>query len=130
MSRIFQFLLLGFVLFSTEGYISKGIFTGRLRRLDSNVRCPSYLQRGDMSVACDASKFAVTANTISTLVGTSTILISPVVASAYAEPSAREALQLLSGYQTQTPNWFTWGTLAVLAYILAFEIWKKVLAAW
>jgi hypothetical protein len=37
---------------------------------------------------------------------------------------------LLNGYQTQTPNWFTWGTLAVLTYILAFEIWKKVLAAW
>jgi hypothetical protein len=84
----------------------------------------------DMNGARDATKFAVTVKTISTLVGTSTILIGPVVASAYAEPSAREALQLLNGYQTRTPNWFTWGTLAVLAYILAFEVWKKVLAAW
>lgn len=90
----------------------------------------SKQQRRDISSRHDATKFAVNVNAISTLVGTSTILVGPVVASAYAEPSAREALQLLNGYQTQTPNWFTWGTLAVLTYILAFEIWKKVLAAW
>lgn len=130
MSKIFQLLLLGFVLFRTEGYISKGIFSGKLLRLDSTVRCMSKQQRRDISSLHDATKFAVNVNAISTLVGTSTILVGPVVASAYAEPSAREALQLLNGYQTQTPNWFTWGTLAVLTYILAFEIWKKVLAAW
>lgn len=130
MSRISSFILLGFVLFRTDCYIRNGVFTGKLLRLDSNVRCTSNLHGRDIFSAHDATKFAVAVNTISTLVGTSTVLVSPVVASAYAEPSAREALQLLNGYQTQTPNWFTWGTLAVLAYILAFEIWKKVLAAW
>ena len=130
MSKFLQLLLVGFVLFRTEGYISKGIFSGKLLRLDSTVRCTSKQQRRDISSRHDATKFAVNVNAISTLVGTSTILVGPVVASAYAEPSAREALQLLNGYQTQTPNWFTWGTLAVLTYILAFEIWKKVLAAW
>ena len=64
------------------------------------------------------------------LAGSPAIFVGPSIASAIAEPSAREALQLLSGYQTRTPNFFTWGTLAVLAYVLAFEVWKKILAAW
>jgi hypothetical protein len=67
---------------------------------------------------------------LKTFLGSSVVFIGPSIATAAAEPSAREALQLLSGYQTHTPYWFTWGTLAVMAYILAFEIWKKVLAAW
>ena len=67
---------------------------------------------------------------LKSFLGSSVVFISPSIATAVAEPSAREALQLLSGYQTHTPYWFTWGTLAVIAYILAFEIWKKVLAAW
>jgi hypothetical protein len=67
---------------------------------------------------------------LKSFLGSSVVFISPSIATAAAEPSAREALQLLSGYQTHTPYWFTWGTLAVMAYILAFEIWKKVLAAW
>ena len=67
---------------------------------------------------------------LKSLLGSFIVLISPSIATAAAEPSAREALQLLSGYQTNTPYWFTWGTLALLVYILAFEIWKKVLAAW
>lgn len=67
---------------------------------------------------------------LKSLLGSSVVLLTPSIATAAAEPSAREALQLLSGYQTHTPYWFTWGTLALMTYILAFEIWKKVLAAW
>lgn len=130
MTRIFRCLLLVLLLFRIEGYISKGIFTGKLLGTGFNARRAICRQRNDLSTEPAPIKIVVTANTISTLVGLSTILAGPVVASAYAEPSAREALQLLSGYQTHTPNWFTWGTLAVLAYVLAFEIWKKVLAAW
>ena len=64
------------------------------------------------------------------LTATTILFAGPAIASAVAEPSAREALQLLGGYQTHTPYWFTWGTLAVLVYVFAFEIWKKVIAAW
>ena len=67
---------------------------------------------------------------VGSLTATATVLTGPIIASAVAEPSAREALQLLGGYQTHTPYWFTWGTLAVLVYVLAFEIWKKIIAAW
>ena len=67
---------------------------------------------------------------LAALTGSFALFVGPSIASAIAEPSAREALQLLSGYQTRTPNFFTWGTLAVLAYVLAFEVWKKILAAW
>lgn len=67
---------------------------------------------------------------VGSLTATASLLVAPTIASAIAEPSAREALQLLGGYQTHTPYWFTWGTLAVLVYVLAFEIWKKIIAAW
>lgn len=67
---------------------------------------------------------------VGSLTATASLLVGPTIASAIAEPSAREALQLLGGYQTHTPYWFTWGTLAVLVYVLAFEIWKKIIAAW
>ena len=67
---------------------------------------------------------------VRSLTAIATLLVGPTITSAVAEPSAREALQLLGGYQTHTPYWFTWGTLAVLVYVLAFEIWKKIIAAW
>mmetsp|Transcript_34809 Transcript_34809/g.33119 ORF Transcript_34809/g.33119 Transcript_34809/m.33119 type:complete len:128 (+) Transcript_34809:358-741(+) len=68
-------------------------------------------------------------NLIGAGAGFSMLFSHPSLASAI-EPGAQEALQLLSGYETRTPYFVTWGMLAVLVYAIAFEIWKKWLAAW
>jgi hypothetical protein len=82
-------------------------------------------QINDFRINSDAIRNVIRAGT-----GFSILLSHPSIASAVADPSAQEALQLLSGYQTRTPSFITWGMLAVLVYALAFEVWKKWLAAW
>lgn len=74
--------------------------------------------------------FSMIRNVIGASAGSSILFSHPSVASAIAEPAALEALQLLSGYQTRTPYFITWGMMGVLAYAIAFEVWKKWLAAW
>ena len=107
----------------------------RVRKVQSSVyRCNTGNMRclaSDPKSAEHIANLAANRNGAVTIgLGSSVFFMGPAMAAAVAEPSAREALQLLSGYQTRTPNSFTWFTIAVLVYILSFEIWKKVVAAW
>lgn len=95
-----------------------------------NIKHLRFSDRDDMNTKNLTLESSTTNVALMTVIGSSVLFMGSNIASAIAEPSAREALQLLSGYQTRTPNFFTWGTLAVLAYVLAFEVWKKILAAW
>jgi hypothetical protein len=95
------------------------------RNKESFLRCSNReMEHKDFEINSDATR-----NLIGAGVGFSILFSHPTLASAI-EPSAQEALQLLSGYQTRTPYFVTWGMLAVLVYAIAFEIWKKWLAAW
>lgn len=126
----FQCLTLATTVLQTMSYQGISPLSSNIR-----IRCRTaiflrFASDNPYEVTNDMEENNLIDKALKSLLGSSVVLLTPSIASAAAEPSAREALQLLSGYQTHTPYWFTWGTLALLTYILAFEIWKKVLAAW
>lgn len=126
----FQSLILASMALQTMGYQGIGPFS-RISRFIGRPALPVHLTSDNFNeLEKEMKGNDLIDKALQSFLGSSVVFVSPSIATAAAEPSAREALQLLSGYQTHTPYWFTWGTLAVMAYILAFEIWKKVLAAW
>jgi hypothetical protein len=106
----------------------------KLTRFKYSKKGTSPLLRHSKREKDQIKDFRITSDAIRNVIrvgtGSSILLSHPSIASAVADPSAQKALQLLSGYQTRTPYFITWGMLAVLVYALAFEVWKKWLAAW
>lgn len=126
----FQCLTLASIVLQTMSYQGIGPLSGNVKICGRRAIFLRSVSDNPYEVTNDIKENNLIDKALKSLLGSSVVLLTPSIATAAAEPSAREALQLLSGYQTHTPYWFTWGTLALLTYILAFEIWKKVLAAW
>lgn len=126
----FQCLTLASIVLHTMSYQGIGPLSSNVKIRDRTAFFFSSASDSPYEVTNDMKENNLIDKALKSLLGGSVVLLTPSIATAAAEPSAREALQLLSGYQTHTPYWFTWGTLALMTYILAFEIWKKVLAAW